>query len=488
MSTNKEWGCSVAGCTADDRVCMRMAGLSKGEQPKELVTFIKSPLGTYCLESVRYHTREAERLQVELSIRDGEASLQDANGNEVTPKNIAARLAEYVRGQDYALKRIARSLYYFLLNREIRKNPDMLKQFDLQPKQLPKLNMLMPGPTGSGKTYIWEQVERLFNIPVCVVSVTDVTSSGYVGDSLDDKLGDLLSHVVEFLENNGKRDANEQDAAEYIEKEGAILVLDEIDKKAAVQSGDGGNNRDVSGISVQQELLTFIQGTNVRVAIGSGMQKQNILVSTDNVLFAAMGAFKPPKGKSLQKIVMDKRSSGSGFQGVDRSDEKRSSDEEVKANYGRYATSADYQDYGLMAELLGRLMASHAPLNELSEEDMMYILSSVRGNRYSAYKAVFAKRGLQLEITEEALREIARRGKKSDLNARALDNELSNLFVEVDIEANERVKEGYNYLLVTKDMVLNNGAIIEDGENATFQKRASTELLQVESDGVDDDA
>lgn len=158
MSTNKEWGCSVSGCTPDDRVCMRMVGLSKGEQPKELVTFVKSPLGTFCTDSVRYLARETERLQVQISIRDGEAALHDKHGNAVTPEAIAAKLEEYVRGQSYGIKRIARSLYYFLLSREIRKSPELLKQFDLQPEQLPKLNMLMPGPSGSGKTYIWEQV------------------------------------------------------------------------------------------------------------------------------------------------------------------------------------------------------------------------------------------------------------------------------------------------------------------------------------------
>lgn len=489
-TTKKEWPCTVAGCTADDRACLRMIGYGKGKQPKEKVQFIKSELVTMCAEAVTYLASEQQRLQVELAIRNGQAALEDKDGNEVTPEVIAKRLMEYVRGQDYAIKRISRSLYYFLLAREIRKNPELLKQFDLQPEQLPKLNMMMPGPTGSGKTYIWEQVQRLTGIPVCIVSVTDVTSSGYVGASLEDKLADLLEHVVDYLQENGNPKADIGDAAAYLEKEGAILVLDEIDKKASPQGGENNSSgRDISGTSVQQELLTFVQGTTVRVAIGAGMQKQEIPVNTRLILFAAMGAFTPPKGsnsKPLKAIVL-KEKSGGNFEGADTSEKAKAKKSEREANYARYATDEHFIEYGFMPELLGRLMACYAPLNELSEEDMYYILTQVRGNRYAAYRALFAKRGLRLEITDDALHAIAQKAKKSNLNARALDNVLSALFVEVDMVANDRAKAGNNYLYISKKMVDENGAIIEEGEDVTFQKRESTEVLEVESDGVDDE-
>lgn len=323
---------------------------------------------------------------------------------------------------------------------------------------------------------------------MCITSVTDVTASGFVGASIDDKIGELVSYVADYLSDDGKREVGLEEAINYIETEGAILVLDEIDKKAAPVGGENNSSgRDISGTSVQQELLTVIQGSTVRATIG----KNQVAVSTRLVLFAAMGAFSPPESssqKTLKSIVLNDLKGESNFEGADNSEEAKERKAQIDAAYARHATDAHFRAYGFMPELLGRLMSCYAPLNELSEDDMRFILTEVRGNRVSAYKAFFAKRGLEVCFEDEALTEIARIAKKSNLNARALDNVLSNIFVEVDMLVTRRVAEGYNYLYISKEMVVKNGEIVENGPKATFQKRTSSELLQVESDGVDEDA
>lgn len=275
----------------------------------------------------------------------------------------------------------------------------------------PRLNTLLLGPTGCGKTYITKHLAEILGVPVVFCDATQYTETGYVGACVEDMLVQLQ-----------KAAGNDPKAAEC-----GIIFIDEIDKLRAQNVGQSHNTeRDVSGLSVQQELLKMLEGDKLHYEKSGSMSRPEYNFSIKNVLFIAAGAF-----QGLGDVVSERLKARTHIGFKDQAASAKV--EHEQADLMRQVRPQDIIKYGFMPELVGRFPGI-ITLDKLTRKDFLSILGNQRTSLIEHYKNFFARNGIELEIPPSFLEEMADKAAARDLGARGLNSAVENFFAELMYE------------------------------------------------------
>ena len=339
--------------------------------------------------------KEEEKKQQEFSIRDIPA-----------PHVIKSRLDEYVIGQEKAKKVISVAVYNHY-KRVLLQNGGQDENQE-EKVQIEKSNILMIGPTGSGKTYLVKTLARLLDVPLAIADATSLTEAGYIGDDIESVVSKLLSAAD-----------NDVEKAEH-----GIIFIDEIDKIAKKKNI---TNRDVSGESVQQELLKLLEGSQVEVPVGSN-QKNALTpmttVDTNHILFICGGAF-----PDLEDIIRERltKSTTMGFMGELR--DKYESDPDILTK----VTTEDLRTFGMIPEFLGRLPIV-VTLQALTKELMVKVLREPKNAILKQYVKLLELDEVKLVFEDEALEWSAEEAIKKETGARALRAIIEEFMLDIMYE------------------------------------------------------
>ena len=337
------------------------------------------------------------------------------------PHKIKASLDEYVVGQEHAKKVMSVAVY----NHYKRIASDVQDGVEIE-----KSNMLMIGPTGSGKTYLVKTLARLLDVPLAITDATSLTEAGYIGDDIESVVSKLLAAAD-----------NDVERAEH-----GIIFIDEIDKIAKKRNT---NQRDVSGESVQQGMLKLLEGSEIEVPVGATSKNAmvpQVTVNTKDILFICGGAF--PDLEDIIKTRLNK-SSSMGF----NADLKDKYDDEK--NIMSYVTVDDLREYGMIPEFLGRLPIIYS-LDRLDEDMLVNILKEPKNAILKQYQKLLELDEVKLEFTDDALRSIARKAMEKDTGARALRSIIEDFMLDIMYEIPKDSNIGS--VTITEDVVEKKGA------------------------------
>ncbi len=345
---------------------------------------------------------------------------QEMEGELIYPKEMKKLLDDYVIGQDNAKKTLSVAVYNHYKR--------IFKQHEIEDEtEISKSNILLIGPTGSGKTLLAQSIARFLNVPIAIADATTLTEAGYVGEDVENILVKLFQ-------------ASDGDIQRC---EHGIVFIDEVDKIARM--GENRSiTRDVSGEGVQQALLKIIEGSIVNIPPKGGRKHPNqdfIQIDTSNILFICGGAF-----DGLSDII--KRRQGANVLGFEQ--EKKSSLE--KEEVVSLVEPDDLVSFGLIPELIGRLHVI-TTLEKITQEDMVKILTEPKNALTKQYKKLFDLDEVKLSFEADALGEIAKKAIERKTGARGLRSILEELLLETMYELPEL--KGYE-VIITSDNVLNN--------------------------------
>ena len=339
------------------------------------------------------------------------------------PHKIKARLDEYVVGQEYAKKAMSVAVYNHYKRVAAGTSDDI---------EIEKSNMLMIGPTGSGKTYLVKTLARLLDVPLAITDATSLTEAGYIGDDIESVVSKLLAAADNDVE----------------KAEQGIIFIDEIDKIAKKHNS---NQRDVSGESVQQGMLKLLEGSDVEVPVGANSKNAMVpltTVNTKNILFICAGAF--PDLEDIIKERLQKKTS-MGFNSELK--DKYEHDRDILSK----ATVEDLRKFGMIPEFLGRLPVIFT-LKGLNKDMLVQILKEPKNAILKQYQKLLALDEVKLDFNDGALEAIAEKAMEKDTGARALRAIIEEFMLDImyEIPKDDSIGE----VMITREYIEGTGGPI----------------------------
>lgn len=358
------------------------------------------------------------------------------------PHRIKAQLDDYVIGQEYAKKVISVAVY----NHYKRVATGTMDEIEIE-----KSNMLMIGPTGSGKTYLVKTLARLLDVPLAIADATSLTEAGYIGDDIESVISKLLAAAENDVE----------------KAERGIVFIDEIDKIAKKKNT---TSRDVSGESVQQGLLRLLEGAEVEVPVGANSKNAMVpltTVNTRNILFICGGAF-----PDLEEIIKQRLNKQTSIGYTADLKDKYDKDKNILS---RVAVE-DIRKFGMIPEFIGRLPIIYT-LEGLTREMLVKILKEPKNAILKQYQKLLELDEVKLEFSEDALGAIAEKAMKKETGARALRSIIEEFMLDIMYEIPK--DENIGRVTITKDYIEGTGGPVIDIRSNMTSLKEIDELKEV---------